>query len=79
MSNRAATLKSPHRRTLQQEGYSAGQRGLKRKDNPYPIPSHDALIWERGWVDHLKKSRPRGKGVQRRVRKLPMEPHTPRD
>jgi hypothetical protein len=74
MSHRAATPKSPSpRRTVQQEGYSAGQRGLKRKDNPYPIPSHDALVWERGWVDHLKKSRPRGKGLRLRVRTLPTD------
>ena len=48
MSNHTATPKSPRGRTVQQEGYSAGQRGLTRKDNPYPVPRHDALVWERG-------------------------------
>ena len=73
MPNHTATPKSPRGRMVQQEGYSAGQRGLKRKDNPYSIPSHDALVWERGWVDHLKKSRPRSKGLQRRRRTSPSE------
>lgn len=37
------------------EGYLAGQRGLKSKDNPYPIPSRDALTWECARSDRLRK------------------------
>ena len=40
---------------VRQEGYLAGKRGLKAKDNPYPIPSHEALAWELGRSDHFKK------------------------
>jgi len=48
------------RAALRKEGYAAGARGLKRKDNPYPVPSFEALVWERGWADHRKKH-PAGK------------------
>jgi hypothetical protein len=40
---------------LRQEGYLAGKRGLKAKDNPYPIPSHEALAWELGRSQQLKR------------------------
>jgi hypothetical protein len=73
------TIKSPRSRAVQQEGYSAGQRGVKRKDNPYPVPSHDALLWERGWADQRKKSRPRGKGLLQRRPTLPVDRDKPCD
>jgi hypothetical protein len=46
---------APLKASVRKEGYLAGQRGLKAKDNPYPIPSHDALAWELGRSDHFKK------------------------
>ena len=61
-----STARFQHGAKARQEGYSAGGRGLKRKDNPYPVPSYEALAWEHGRSDHLKKSRRRGKGLQRR-------------
>ena len=37
-----------------QEGRLAGQGGLKSKDNPYPVPSHDALVWELARKKHFR-------------------------
>jgi hypothetical protein len=43
------------RAALHEVGYAAASRGLKRKDNPYPVPSVEAVVWERGWADYRKK------------------------
>jgi len=44
-----------HRAALHEEGYAAASRGLERKDNPYPVPSFEAVVWERGWANYRKK------------------------
>jgi len=44
-----------HRAALHDEGYAAAFRGLERKDNPYPVPSFESVVWERGWANFRKK------------------------
>jgi hypothetical protein len=60
MANASSSDRNAPRAALLKDGYAAAARGLKRKDNPYPVPSFEASAWECGWADHRKKH-PAGK------------------
>jgi len=55
MADGSNGVTATRRAALHEEGYLAASRRLKRKDNPYPVPSFEAVVWESGWAGHRKK------------------------